>query len=162
MPPVASTQNLTPSKRTPWSDEEDSKLVELKQISPKLKWVDIAEALNNRRPPKQYRERWYDHLCVDGKRQKKLDWTDEEDLIIYDFLRKHGQKWSQLTTLLPGRSCNSIKNHWNSIYRSFLKTSNQERKYKSHKPHCTLFNELVKCPLHFSVSKPLKNISNLN
>nr|KYP65260.1 Transcription factor MYB98 [Cajanus cajan] len=121
-----------------WTPEEDSALMELvNQFGPK-KWSQIAKSLSSR-IGKQCRERWLNHLQPNIK---KDSWTAEEDLILIEAHQEFGNKWSEIAKRLPGRSENTVKNHWNTTKRS--RNCKRHKKNKNVTYEASLLHTYVK------------------
>ncbi|EAX91025.1 Myb-like DNA-binding domain containing protein [Trichomonas vaginalis G3] len=101
-------------RRRLFSPADDSKLKSILTDSPFRGWKNVAQQMSGF-TPKQLRDRWNNYLSPKNTFEP---WTDEEDRIIVEKVLKYGTKWSLISTYLPGRPDNSIKNRWNSVLKN--------------------------------------------
>ncbi|KAI4388040.1 hypothetical protein MLD38_000413 [Melastoma candidum] len=68
---------------------------------------------------------------------QKNAWTKEEERILVAAHKRMGNKWAEMSKLIPGRSENSIKNHWNATKRRLLSSSSKRKSSTdSSEPSC--------------------------
>ena len=151
----------TIKKRIPWTEEEDKSIKSLVNKYGTSNWTLISNEMGQNRSGKQCRERWYNQLIPNVK---KNNWTEEEENILFTKHMQYGNKWAEIGSFLPGRTLNDIKNHFYSKLRKFIRKIlrqindenlfkingidgckyNGEKIYKMIKKHEITYNNLTK------------------
>ena len=107
------------AKKGNWTEEEDSILMDWIQSHGPNKWTECSKNIRGR-CGKQCRERWVNIL---NPGVKKGNWTEEEQKLIFENLKRFFTSWSLMAKELEGRTENSIKNYFYSSVRR-LKSNN--------------------------------------
>jgi hypothetical protein len=107
--------------RQTWLSFEDDELRKIVKDQGAKNWINIAKILNEKvhnglpmRQGKQCRERWYNHLSPELRKEK---WESTEDITIIEKHLELGNRWSEIASNLKGRTENQVKNRYKSLLR---------------------------------------------
>ncbi|KAJ7552685.1 hypothetical protein O6H91_06G064600 [Diphasiastrum complanatum] len=130
-------------KKGPWTPEEDQKLIAYIQRHGHGSWRALPKNAGLLRCGKSCRLRWTNYLRPDIKRGR---FSLEEEQLIIQLHAILGNRWSAISTHLPGRTDNEIKNYWNTHLKKRLLQMGIDP--VTHKPKSDLFDS-------FDATKPL-------
>ncbi len=129
-----------------WLKEQDAQLQNLVTTYGTKDWAVISEALNvvfplKAKSAKECCNRWQELLEIESA---KKAWTEQDELSMIIAHKKHKNRWADISESLKGRSNNTIKNKFYSVFRKI--------RGKILKCDCSYVSKLELLEIHYIVS----------
>ncbi|KAJ4973465.1 hypothetical protein NE237_006639 [Protea cynaroides] len=100
-----------------WTQEEDDILREQIGLHGTDNWTIIAAKFKDK-TTRQCRRRWYTYLNTDCK---KGGWSPEEDMILCEAQKLFGNRWTEISKVVSGRTDNAVKNRFSTLCKKRAK-----------------------------------------
>lgn len=108
-----------------WTEAEDKMLLEMARKCSAKHWEYVAQAVAavsggsvSKKTAKQCRERWHNHLNPDIK---AAPMSPEEEATLFQLHRETGNKWSDISHQMSGRTDNAVKNYFFCRLRKMIR-----------------------------------------
>lgn len=98
-------------RKSHFSPREDKRLVQIVKKLGAENWAEVSKAFRDK-TPKQCHYRWKNYMNPSLNRG---EWTKEEDDFIVGKFQELGTKWAIISSMMPKRSPNDIRNRFIKI-----------------------------------------------
>ncbi|XP_038888759.1 transcription factor MYB14-like [Benincasa hispida] len=141
----------TTVKKGVWTPEEDQKLIDYVNKYGHWNWRRLPKYAGLLRCGKSCRLRWMNYLRPNIRRG---GFSLEEEEIIIQIYAQIGGRWSTMAGVMPGRTDNDIKNHWNTV----LKRRVMKQQIKKKKMLTKMANKPSLPPLAVAETNPIDEV----